>query len=253
MTIQSERDTTSLELLAALHDAELRSTAAEIAAALAHAAGTPLNVISGRAELIRQNPSNALAQVARIEEQVNKLATGLRQLVDYLTPPEQSVQVVPVASLLEEVNTLVAPALGTDAELVVSQGALDALTVDRRAAVSTLKTLILWAARSQRALADSASKQNGKKQNGKISVQLTASNVDGNVAFDIELERLPLVEGWRLEHFAARPAITPETDPYRMLSICGAIARGQGNKLTVEAAPAGPGVRVRYLCKAGGV
>jgi hypothetical protein len=77
--------------------------------------------------------------------------------------------------------------------------------------------------------------------------------VDGNVAFDLQAPQLPLVEGWRLEHFAARPPVTPETDPYRMLSICGAIARGQGNKLSVEAASGGAGVRVRYLCKAGSV
>jgi signal transduction histidine kinase len=247
MTIPSERDTTSIKTFAALYDAELRSTAAEVAAAFAHAAGTPLNVISGRAELIRQNPSNALAQVARIEEQVNKLATGLRQLVDYLAPPEQSAEETLVTSVLEEVSILVAPVLGTDAELIVKQGALGALTVDRRAVVSTLKTLVLWAARSQRALAGSSTKQSGK-----IGVELAASKVDGHVAFDIELAQLPLIEGWRLEHFATRPTITPETDPYRLLSICGAIARGQGNKLAVEAAPSGPGVRVRYLCKAGG-
>lgn len=77
-----------LQLLDTLQQYQLRNAGAEVAAAIAHAMGTPLNVISGRAELIRQDPSNALAQVARIEEQVRKLATGLRQLVDYLAVPD---------------------------------------------------------------------------------------------------------------------------------------------------------------------
>ena len=79
-----------LQLLDALAQHQLRNAGAEVAAAIAHAMGTPLNVISGRAELIRQDPGNALAQVTRIEEQVRKLATGLRQLVDYLAVPDPS-------------------------------------------------------------------------------------------------------------------------------------------------------------------
>jgi signal transduction histidine kinase len=77
-----------LQLLDTLQQYQLRNAGAEVAAAIAHAMGTPLNVISGRAELIRQDPSNALAQVARIEEQVKKVASGLRQLVDYLAVPD---------------------------------------------------------------------------------------------------------------------------------------------------------------------
>jgi signal transduction histidine kinase len=77
-----------LQLLDTLQQYQLRNAGAEVAAAIAHALGTPLNVISGRAELIRQDPSSALAQVARIEEQVRKVASGLRQLVDYLAVPD---------------------------------------------------------------------------------------------------------------------------------------------------------------------
>jgi signal transduction histidine kinase len=77
-----------LELYDAVAQRQIRDAGAEVAAVIAHAVGTPLNVISGRAELIRHDPSNALAQVARIEEQVKKLATGLRQLVDYLAAPD---------------------------------------------------------------------------------------------------------------------------------------------------------------------
>src|SRR5688572_16787786 len=88
MTQQAPAGETLLELYEALAQRQLRDAGAEIASAIAHAVGTPLNVISGRAELIRHDPSNALAQVTRIEEQVKKLATGLRQIVDYLAVPE---------------------------------------------------------------------------------------------------------------------------------------------------------------------
>src|SRR5688572_9150027 len=88
MTHQSPAREPLLELYDAVAQRQLRDAGAEVAAAIAHAVGTPLNVISGRAELIRHDPSNALAQVARIEEQVKKLATGLRQLVDYLAVPD---------------------------------------------------------------------------------------------------------------------------------------------------------------------
>lgn len=88
MTQQAPARESLLELYDALAQHQLRDAGAEVAAAIAHAVGTPLNVISGRAELIRHDPSNALTQVARIEEQVKKLATGLRQLVDYLAVPD---------------------------------------------------------------------------------------------------------------------------------------------------------------------
>src|SRR5690349_5516016 len=88
MTQQAPAAETLLELHEGLAQRQLRDAGAEIASAIAHAVGTPLNVISGRAELIRHDPANALAQVARIEEQVKKLATGLRQIVDYLAVPD---------------------------------------------------------------------------------------------------------------------------------------------------------------------
>ncbi len=90
MTTDAPLEEPLLQLLDALAQHQLRNAGAEVAAAIAHALGTPLNVISGRAELIRQDPGNALAQVTRIEEQVRKVATGLRQLVDYLAVPEPS-------------------------------------------------------------------------------------------------------------------------------------------------------------------
>src|SRR6185295_11805528 len=58
-------DASLLELLDALYQRQIRDAAAEVAAAIAHAAGTPLNVIGGRAELIRQDPANAAGHVTR--------------------------------------------------------------------------------------------------------------------------------------------------------------------------------------------
>jgi hypothetical protein len=245
MKSPSQLATSPLEVIAALHHAELRNAAAEVAAAIAHAAGTSLNVISGRAELIRQDPSNALAQVTRIEEQVNKLATGLRQLVDYLAPIEAPPDEAPATRVLEEISALSVAVLGSDAKLTIKADGLGEVKINRKGSVSTLFTLVLWAARWDDA------HQQGRAQNTKFDVTLSAAVADDTVVFELAVPWLPPADGWRLEHFTTRPIGIVGTDAYRMLSICGAIARGQGNKLTVEAGPNGSGVRVRYLCKTG--
>jgi signal transduction histidine kinase len=228
-----------LELFEALQHHQVRNGVAEVAAAIAHALGTPLNVISGRAELIRQDPANAVAQVARIEEQVMKVATGLRQLVDYLAVPDALTSGrlvstdtasangqgnVPATRVVEEVLALLAPtvkALG--AELVVDVSALETAAVDRWHALGVLTTLVSLAVRCA----------------GKRRVGLTGSVVPGWAVFELHVPALPVMSGWHLEHFQTRPPATESAEPYRELSICAAVVRGHGGKLQIEAAPGG--------------
>ena len=58
-----------------------------------HLVGTPLNVIAGRAALIRSNPTpEAITEnVRRIEEQVDRLSQRIRRLVDYFDLAEPAV------------------------------------------------------------------------------------------------------------------------------------------------------------------
>lgn len=234
MTISSDKPDSAALHEHAHHEQQLRNAVADVAAAIAHAVGTPLNVISGRAELIRQDPSSVLAQVTRIEEQVNKLATGLRQIVDYLATPELPVEEVTISRLAEEVRARVRAALETRGiELEVDATGAESVLVDRSRVLDALATLVSWAAKC------SAVNSKGGR------VRLRASTTDGMVTFELAVPELEFIQGWRLEHFAARPPATATTEPYRMLSICAAMARGRGDQLLVDAGPDGVGVNVR--------
>ena len=265
-----------LELYDALAQHQLRDAGAEVAAAIAHAVGTPLNVISGRAELIRHDPSNALTQVARIEEQVKKLANGLRQLVDYLAIPDPRVAqrsaspgakrgpaeaapsargdaaavgaeltIVDAKSILADVVALTeALAQTSHVEVVVDPSGLDGARVERWHALATLGTLVSSAIRHC-----ATRSENGSNGQGAPSrVRVAGGVASQGVVFELVVPGLSLVEGWQLEHFQARPAATDTAEFYRTMSICGAVVRGHGGKLLIEAAPNADAIVVRFSC-----
>jgi len=220
-----------------LHREQLRSTAAEVAAAIAHAAGTPLNVISGRVELIRQDPVGAAAQLDRIEEQVYKLADGLRDLIDYLSPVSEPRDPGSAQSVLDELLTLYRPlAAQQGVEFGVDGADLGSAWVLRGPLLANLSTLVSWATRCVAALPEPARRR----------LLLSARLVKDVASFELCVPGLRVVEGWRLERFESRPS-SADTEPYRTLSICAAIARGHGGKLQTEAVPDGDALRVRLL------
>jgi hypothetical protein len=268
------------EPLLALYDAlsqrQLRHAGAEVAAALAHAVGTPLNVISGRAELIRHDPSNALAQVARIEEQVKKLANGLRQVVDYLAvpepvppaklaaaavagpavagaariaaaPPVAAEVVVDAKAVLDDLTALAEPlARSVNVELSVSSEGLGGARVERWHALGTLISLVSAAIHQTALPSHPAPADGGRAASGRLRV--SGSIATQGVVFELVVPGLALIEGWQIEHFQARPVATDCPELYRTLSICGAVVRGHGGRLLLEAAPAG-GVSIRFSCR----
>jgi len=287
MTHESPTREPLLELYYALAQRQLLDAGAEVAAAIAHAVGTPLNVISGRAELIRHDPSNALAQVARIEEQVKKLATGLRQLVDYLAvpdprasqrtasaaakpsavegsaaraaradvaPPADELIVVDAKSVLDDVVALTeALAHASHVEVVADGSGLAGARVERWHALGTLGTLVSQAIRH--CAMGRAAKQRAEtgqpSTNGHgaaARVSISGGVASQGVVFELVVPGLVLVEGWQLEHFQARPAATDGSEFYRLLSICAAVVRGHGGKLLIERAPNAEAIVVRFSC-----
>jgi hypothetical protein len=240
-----------LALLDSLQQHQLRNAGAEVAAAVAHAMGTALNVISGRAELIRQNPAGAVAQVVRIEEQVQKLATGLRQLVDYLTVPEGTLipgeepSVVLAASVLEQACALALPLAAAHGVTLRSDGnALGGTVVDRWHVLATLNTLLSLAIHWSGALGAQAASELPQ-------VELAARSAEGWAIFEIRVPGLEALVGWELEHFRVRPPATPGAAPYRTLSICAATVRGRGGKLQVESLPDQGASLIRFSCRTG--
>ncbi|HVJ91807.1 MAG TPA: histidine kinase dimerization/phospho-acceptor domain-containing protein [Labilithrix sp.] len=74
-----------LSRLDQLRHIERRAASARMVAMIGHLIGTPLNVIAGRAGLIRTNPTpeGIDENVRRIEEQVERLSQRIRRLIDY--------------------------------------------------------------------------------------------------------------------------------------------------------------------------
>ena len=275
MTQQAPAGETLLELYEAQAQRQLRDAGAEIASAIAHAVGTPLNVISGRAELIRHDPSNALAQVTRIEEQVKKLATGLRQIVDYLAVPEPPpagspsaaspsagapagvpalpLEIVDAQTVLRDAAALAEPvsrALGVG--VTVDGAALSGGRVERWHSLGTLSSLVSAALRHaapQRL--DQGHPAGGKpRENGEgEGVSIGGSLGPQGVTFELRVPGLQVVQGWQLEHFQARPASAEGTEVHRTMSICGTIVRGHGGRLQAEASPDGRALIVRFSCR----
>jgi signal transduction histidine kinase len=269
MTQRAPAGESLLELYEALAQRQLRDAGAEIASAIAHAVGTPLNVISGRAELIRHDPSNALAQVARIEEQVKKLATGLRQIVDYLAVPEAPagasgagsprpggapatgpalpLEIVDAQAVLRDAAALAEPvsrALGVD--VAVDGERLTGGRVERWHSLGTLSSLVSAALR-EAAPRQSASGSSQRDDGDRIGIG--GSLGPQGVTFELRVPGLAAVQGWQLEHFHARPASAEGTEFHRTMSICATIVRGHGGRLLAEASPDGRALIVRFSCR----
>lgn len=231
--------------LDALYQRQLRAAAAEVAAAIAHAAGTPLNVISGRSELIRQDPTNAAAQLTRIDDQVRKLAEGLRQFVEYLTAQGGAVQdsdgkgEVPATQLLSELSSLVGPlAVDQRVGLSIDPTEIGAASVDAQV-LSNLVALVSWAVSSANSAASAASQSPANQK-----VELKGSATPTGVLFELTVPGLPPPDAWRIERFEAEgPGESSER--YRVMAICAAVARGQGGKLLADPLPDGGGVKIR--------
>src|SRR3954462_8668500 len=94
-----------------LREAERRAASARMVSVAGHLIGTPLNVIAGRAALIRTNPTpEAIAEnVRRIEEQVERLAQRIRRLIDYFGLVEPPSELRRMSDVLDECLELYRP------------------------------------------------------------------------------------------------------------------------------------------------
>src|SRR3954471_20951649 len=93
-----------LARLDALRQAERRAASMRMVSVTGHLIGTPLNVIAGRAALIRSNPSPEAIEgnVRRIEEQVERLSLRIRRLIDYFGLPDPPAGRRTVGEILDE-------------------------------------------------------------------------------------------------------------------------------------------------------
>src|SRR5688572_33199215 len=99
----SRPDASRLALLDNLRQAEVRAASSQVASVIGHMIGTPLNVIVGRAALLRaSNPDSMLEHAQRIEDQAQRLAERFQRLIHYLTVPEPDYEPSPAPVVLDD-------------------------------------------------------------------------------------------------------------------------------------------------------
>lgn len=98
-----------------LRHADRLSTVGTLAAGIAHELGTPLNIVVGRARLIKDaaGASEGVAANARIiEEQTQRIIRIVRQLLDFARARRPSRSIVDLARLARETADMLAPLAG---------------------------------------------------------------------------------------------------------------------------------------------
>jgi two-component system, NtrC family, sensor kinase len=226
-----------LTLLDELRRTERRATSARMVSVAGHLIGTPLNVIAGRAALIRSNPAPEAVEenVRRIEEQVERLALRIRRLIDYFGLQEPAGLERGVADVLDECLALYRPVAelkGVDVE--VSAPVVDAMRVDSSVVSLVLTTLLSLAIRTTQKgqTVRLALNERGPKA---LAFELTMPGLDAPVSRFDRLE--PPEHGERYDAGALEA-----------FWVCLGLARRIGGGLEVTKATSGTGVVVRFDC-----
>lgn len=98
-----------LALREALARAERMAAVGHMAASVAHQVGTPLNLVSGYVQMMREEQvgnERLEARLATVAEQIDKVTAELRRILDHARPPA-SRRVVPPAEIIEGVSDLI--------------------------------------------------------------------------------------------------------------------------------------------------
>lgn len=218
-----------------LRNAERRAAISRVASVIAHLIGTPLNVIAGRAALIRANPApeSVSENARRIEEQVDRLAQRIRKLIDYLTSPEPDAEPRHVAELLGEALALYEPiATGRGIALKAAAQAPSG-TVEGNSTLVILTSLLSLATRVAPP-GESVELSYSVEQEHKVVFELTIPSF-----------AVPSVPIDRLDPPEDDEQTSAET--LQVLSVCYAIAKRSGGRLEVVGRESLPAM-IRFEC-----
>jgi two-component system NtrC family sensor kinase len=222
-----------LALLDSLRFAERCAAVSQVASVIAHVIGTPLQVIAGRAALIRFNPqSETVAENARrIEDQVERLAQRIRKLIGYLTSAEPSSEPRRVDELVLDALTLYEPIARRMQVTIQVNEDLPSEVTEGTPALIVLTSLLSLATRAAKP-GDRIVLGAVVKPGSKLCLELSIPHLAVSKA---RIDRLdpPETDGTNPEHV-------------QVLSVCNAIARQHGGGLEFDA---GEGrTTVRYDC-----
>jgi signal transduction histidine kinase len=240
MTVQASDKPDLATLLARadeLRKDERRAVSARMVSVAGHLVGTPLNVIAGRAALIRSNPTPEAIEenVRRIEEQVERLALRIRRLIDYFGLAEPNIARQTVGEALDECQGLYAPiAEKNSISLSIAAGGLESLRIQGSVVSLVLTTLLSLGVRTTKA-GHAITLQALERGPKSLVFELTLPGVD---APPKSFERLePPEHGLRYD------ASVLET-----FWVCLGLARRVGGGLEVVGSEGTPGVVVRFEC-----
>ncbi len=219
-----------------LRQAERRAASARMVSVAGHLVGTPLNVIAGRAALIRSNlaPEAVEENVRRIEEQVERLAMRIRRLIDYFGLAEPSLARRSVGEILDECQALYGPiAALKSVTLLVHAHDVEPLRIEAELSPLVLTTLLSLGVRT------SAAGQT-------ITLDVTEHGPK-TVLFELHLPGLEVPKNFeRLE--PPEHGIPYDPGTLETFWTCLGLARRIGGALHVVQATSGVGVAVRFEC-----
>ena len=220
-----------------LRQAERRAASARMVSVAGHLAGTPLNVIAGRAALIRANPTPEAIEenVRRIEEQVERMALRMRRLVDYFGLAEASAAPRAVGEVLAECRALylpVAQSKGVSLQ-VVETGAVGSLRMEAELAPLILTTLTSLGVRAT-------------ARGQSVTLEATEHGPNG-IAFELRLPALEVPANF--ERFEP-PEHGGHYDPGTLEALwtCLGLAHRVGGSLVIGRAASGPAATLRFEC-----
>ena len=242
----SRPDPSGLVLLDRLRQAEVRAASSQVASVIGHMIGTPLNVIVGRAALLRaSNPESMLEHAHRIEDQAQRLAERFQRLIHYLTVPEPDYEPSPAEAVLDDALDLYVPiaeerevtlALTHNGGALTQNGAessVPAIDVEGIPALMVLGSLLSFAIRTTRP---------------GLSIELGSEAVEGGVMFSIQVPEMLPIEG-RLDRLDPPEKYDPSSvEREQLLATCAAIAKRYGGRLQLERAVDANGARLCLFC-----
>lgn len=117
LSVRNAQLAASHELLFAAHEslarAERVAALGQVAANVAHQAGTPLNLVSGYVQMLRDDPATderIRSKLAIVDRQIQQVAHVLRTLLDSARPPT-GFETVALADIIERVGEVARPGL----------------------------------------------------------------------------------------------------------------------------------------------
>jgi signal transduction histidine kinase len=241
MTIQAPEQPDLANLLTRLDQlrhTERRAASARMVSMVGHLIGTPLNVIAGRASLIRTNPTpeGIDENVRRIEEQVERLSVRIRRLIDYFGVTEPETEPRAVSDVLGECLALYRPVAERKGVFIeAGSSSADALKIDGWLGPLVLTTLFSLAARSSVA--------------GQVITVAVSEREPRSVVFELGIPGLAAPPGPLDRLDPPEYGVQYDAGALETLWICHALARRIGGGLELGAPVEGrSGVSIKVVC-----